>query len=297
MNNNQETNPVMTKIYNIGDKGKAACDKCGKFTPITYCLRDVPLSDSSYGIVDNILVGVCDICDSVITMPNQSTPQVKEKLSLIRETLEQPLSIKPITKESVTTDDYHYLVYQNPDKTGWIGICLEFPNLTINDSTSDKCLNRLISCIGNMIEVNDMMSSKVSFPKPIDNVYLTNLIESVSPKESSVVEYLKDCVTERQTIKHIIDDDITRMYPHVLERIIKNSWDCKKQLIHYLINWRKINNLSRLKASKLLGITKPEFYKITQSPYIRGTSYGSFDLEYLMNLVDKTKANITLTIN
>lgn len=62
-----------------GDGGKAICFHCKDIMPITYLYRDVPFSDGS-GMVRNILVGVCNCCDSVISTPSQSTPAIKEEL-------------------------------------------------------------------------------------------------------------------------------------------------------------------------------------------------------------------------
>lgn len=64
-------------------KGKAICYNCEDIKAITYLVRDVPFSDNS-GVVEDLLVGVCDDCDSVITTPHQSTPKIKEKLKKLR---------------------------------------------------------------------------------------------------------------------------------------------------------------------------------------------------------------------
>ena len=75
------------KIIKVGDKGKAACDKCAAFVSVTYGLRDVPFNDGS-GTVNNVLVGVCDQCDNVCTLPHQSTPAVKRELEKQRKSVE-----------------------------------------------------------------------------------------------------------------------------------------------------------------------------------------------------------------
>jgi hypothetical protein len=43
----------------------------------------VPLSDGS-GIIKDVLVGVCDKCNSVSILPNQSTGLVKRQLDILR---------------------------------------------------------------------------------------------------------------------------------------------------------------------------------------------------------------------
>ncbi|MBT4268242.1 MAG: hypothetical protein HN580_04860 [Deltaproteobacteria bacterium] len=75
------------KILKVGDIQKAACNSCESFTNVTFKLRDVPFSDAS-GIVKNVLVGVCDQCDSVAVLPHQSTPAVKKELEVQRKALE-----------------------------------------------------------------------------------------------------------------------------------------------------------------------------------------------------------------
>ena len=75
------------KILKVGDTKKAACNTCESFQDVTFQLRDTPFNDGS-GIVKNVLVGVCDTCDSVIVLPHQSTPAVKKQLEKQRKSLE-----------------------------------------------------------------------------------------------------------------------------------------------------------------------------------------------------------------
>lgn len=65
----------MTKFFSEGDKSKAICSHCKKMVSTTFGYRDVPFSDGS-GVVKNILVGVCDQCDLVVSIPAQSTPAI-----------------------------------------------------------------------------------------------------------------------------------------------------------------------------------------------------------------------------
>jgi hypothetical protein len=75
------------KILKVGDVQKAACNNCKSFQNVTFRLRDVPFSNAS-GIVKNVLVGVCDSCDSVVVLPHQSTPLVKRQLEVQRKATE-----------------------------------------------------------------------------------------------------------------------------------------------------------------------------------------------------------------
>lgn len=62
------------KIYNPGDSGKALCEADGLVTT-TFRIRDVPLSDGS-AVVKQILVGVCDQCGKVLSIPPQSVSAI-----------------------------------------------------------------------------------------------------------------------------------------------------------------------------------------------------------------------------
>jgi len=75
------------KILKVGDTQKALCNSCKSLQNITFKLRDTPFSDGS-GIVKNVLVGVCDLCDSVAVLPHQSTPLIKKQLEKQRKSLE-----------------------------------------------------------------------------------------------------------------------------------------------------------------------------------------------------------------
>jgi len=67
-------------LVKVGDTSKALCNKCKSLVIISYQLRNVPFSDGS-GIVKNVMSGVCQQCDSVTTMPHQSTPAIKRQLT------------------------------------------------------------------------------------------------------------------------------------------------------------------------------------------------------------------------
>lgn len=75
------------EILKVGDIKIAACNSCKSFQKVIFKLRDTPFSDDS-GIVKNVLVGVCDTCDSVAVLPHQSTPAVKKQLEKQLKSLE-----------------------------------------------------------------------------------------------------------------------------------------------------------------------------------------------------------------
>ena len=65
----------MTTLYKTGDKGIAMCETCQGKAETTYQIRNVPLSDGSH-VVPDVLVGVCDTCDNVTTLPHQEVPHI-----------------------------------------------------------------------------------------------------------------------------------------------------------------------------------------------------------------------------
>ncbi len=75
------------EILKVDDTKKAACNKCKSFEDVTFKLRDAPLSDGS-GIVKNVLVGVCNKCDSIAVLPHQSVPAIQKHLEIQRKSIE-----------------------------------------------------------------------------------------------------------------------------------------------------------------------------------------------------------------
>lgn len=78
------------KIYKVGDSQQAICEQCLALTEAEFKLRDVPFSDNS-GMVKNVLVGVCRLCDTVTILPHQSVPAVKQQLETQRKAIESRL--------------------------------------------------------------------------------------------------------------------------------------------------------------------------------------------------------------
>ncbi|HJM49287.1 MAG TPA: hypothetical protein QGF63_05490 [Alphaproteobacteria bacterium] len=76
------------KFFEPDEKGKALCEFCQKLVGTTFSYRDVPFSDGP-GTVKDILVAVCDQCDSVVSVPAQSTPAIKAA----RETAIRPIEV------------------------------------------------------------------------------------------------------------------------------------------------------------------------------------------------------------
>lgn len=75
------------KLYKVGEKSKAICQRCGEIRPTTFMERTVSLS-SGKGSVSDVLVAVCDACKDIVSIPQQSTPMIQESIKLARQPLE-----------------------------------------------------------------------------------------------------------------------------------------------------------------------------------------------------------------
>lgn len=87
------------RVLKEGEKGRAICELCG-LTTTTYMLRDVDFSDKKRGTVKNIIVGVCDKCNKVASIPSQSIPKIKSTKEFLKLPLEdQEIILKEQAKE------------------------------------------------------------------------------------------------------------------------------------------------------------------------------------------------------
>ena len=65
------------KLLLEDDHGKALCEHCQQIVTTTYVRRNVPFSDG-HGEAKDVLAGVCDVCDTIVAIPAQSTPALKK---------------------------------------------------------------------------------------------------------------------------------------------------------------------------------------------------------------------------
>ncbi|WP_323023850.1 hypothetical protein [Castellaniella sp.] len=65
------------RLFHEGDKSQAICPHCRKRVGTIFARRTVPFSDGR-GTVKDLLVAVCDECDSVVATPAQSTPAIQD---------------------------------------------------------------------------------------------------------------------------------------------------------------------------------------------------------------------------
>lgn len=75
------------KLYKLGDTSKGICSNCAQIRPLTFLERNVPLS-SGKGTVHDVLVGVCDVCKEVVSIPHQSVPRIQATVRASRHSVE-----------------------------------------------------------------------------------------------------------------------------------------------------------------------------------------------------------------
>jgi predicted XRE-type DNA-binding protein len=79
------------EFYKEGDKSKAICEHCKKIVATTFKVRNALIKDGhdkSFK-VPQILVGVCDLCDLTVSIPQQSSAAIGEVIKKeIKETID-----------------------------------------------------------------------------------------------------------------------------------------------------------------------------------------------------------------
>ena len=75
------------RILREGDTGEGICPDCRGPVPIAYEYRTVRLERTRVDVPD-VLVGVCQRCAGMVSLPAQSTPKLKEAREAKEETVE-----------------------------------------------------------------------------------------------------------------------------------------------------------------------------------------------------------------
>lgn len=78
------------KFFMPDDKKSAICHRDGRVTA-TFAYRDVPFRDGN-GMVQNVLVGVCEKCGDAIVIPAQSTLTIADARKKVDHSLEVNIS-------------------------------------------------------------------------------------------------------------------------------------------------------------------------------------------------------------
>ena len=92
------------EFFKEGDKSKAICCDCGEIVQTTMHYRDVPFDDGS-AIAKDILVGTCDQCLTVVSIPAQSTPAIAKAKKQVQTSIETKVP-------AVFVDMLDYACYQ-----------------------------------------------------------------------------------------------------------------------------------------------------------------------------------------
>jgi len=82
------------KVIHTGDKTRAKCRKCGEVVSTTYAYRDVSFNRGR-NVAPDVLVGVCDQCNTVIA----TTPQSIAALARAKGEIETPLKLTITARE------------------------------------------------------------------------------------------------------------------------------------------------------------------------------------------------------
>lgn len=69
-------------IFVKGGKSVSTCKRCLKAVSTTFGFRDVTLSHTAW-VVKDILVGICDECGDVVSVPYPTVSKIKEQIGKI----------------------------------------------------------------------------------------------------------------------------------------------------------------------------------------------------------------------
>ena len=123
------------RILRSGDKDIGFCEYCKTSVTITYEYRNILLSDRA-GKVSNILVGVCDCCSRINTIPAQSTPSINPSRKKATESLEALLPAFYVDKLDIAS----FIIDQNSTTEMRKFIFFYYVQKFVNGSLDIKCL-------------------------------------------------------------------------------------------------------------------------------------------------------------
>ena len=65
------------KLFHEGDKSRGFCESCATIVQTIFVRRDIPFSDGK-GLARKILVAQCSTCQTMVAIPAQSTPAIRD---------------------------------------------------------------------------------------------------------------------------------------------------------------------------------------------------------------------------
>ncbi|MCB1197314.1 MAG: hypothetical protein KDK51_03005, partial [Deltaproteobacteria bacterium] len=93
------------KIYKLNEKSKGICESCKKLVHTTFKLVSVPFLNKR-GSVNDILCAICDDCDHVVSIPQQSAPRIKEAMNSKKHAIEVRLPHHLLDVLLVASDEF-----------------------------------------------------------------------------------------------------------------------------------------------------------------------------------------------
>ncbi len=94
------------EIFKEGDKSKAICEHCKKVSTTTFQVRTTQIQDGNKPLrIPDVLVAVCDKCDKVAAIPQQSfaaVAEVKKKAETTNEDFRVPRHFLDILNNSIS---------------------------------------------------------------------------------------------------------------------------------------------------------------------------------------------------
>lgn len=64
-------------MYQEGQKSKILCTYCESMQDTTFLIKDYTINNKT---IKDLLVGVCDKCGEIVSIPSNSTEKIKEGL-------------------------------------------------------------------------------------------------------------------------------------------------------------------------------------------------------------------------
>lgn len=75
------------KIYSEGERSQAVCKSCKSKVSTTFSICRVPYNGGK-GFVEDVLAATCNNCGSIVSIPQQSVPRIKETLHSKKHSIE-----------------------------------------------------------------------------------------------------------------------------------------------------------------------------------------------------------------
>lgn len=182
-----------------GEKGKALCENCG-LTTTTYKLTNLNFNDNS-GTVKDLLAGVCDTCNHVVTIPAQSTSQIKLEYNKVRKAIELrvPAHYIDILSFACTKID------SNLDEGFFKILILFYINYLNKNTINDYEFKRLLNSNIAKAKASKRISIKISEKSYIEfnKLFSKSGLKNKSDMIRSIILKINEDIIQAKKPKHI----------------------------------------------------------------------------------------------